>query len=137
MKGKPQVLCVGRDVVLNRTRRLILEKSFEVKVAQNVGEALALLSGQRFDLALLCHSLSESESREVVEFVHRLPSPIRILALSEGRDSLLLGPQDDECVSAGPADLLKKVMAMAGSSPPGAKEPGSDAPTPETLRGAE
>jgi DNA-binding response OmpR family regulator len=82
---KPKILCVGRDPSLNRTRQLVLERQFEVRVAQSVTEAFALLSGQRFDLVLLCYSLSDEECRSAADFVHGLPSPIRILALAEGR----------------------------------------------------
>jgi hypothetical protein len=109
---KPKILCVGRDPSLNRTRQLVLERQFEVRVAQSVTEAFALLSGQRFDLVLLCYSLSDEECRSAADFVHGLPSPIRILALAEGRERLALAKQDEEFVSSGPAELLKKAAAM-------------------------
>jgi hypothetical protein len=114
MSGKPELLCVGRDTMLNRTRRLILGRCFEVKVAYTQAEAIALLMGQRFDLVLLCYSLSEEECRALIEAVHGQSSPPKILLLAEGDCRPLLGPRDEEFTSGGPADLLRKAAAMAG-----------------------
>ena len=117
MHGKSKLLCAGHDPVLNRTRRLILEKCFEVTLAHTASEAIALLSSQRFDLVLLCYSLTDEECREAVEFIHSLSSPPKILALAEGRERLLLSAQDEEFLSGGPAELLQKAVAMAGIPP--------------------
>jgi hypothetical protein len=134
MSGKPELLCVGHDAVLNRTRRLILEKCFAVKVAHSVPEAIAQLSGQRFGLVLLCYSLTEEECRAIVEFVHGLPSPMRILTMADGRDRLLLGPQDDEFLSGGPAELLRKAASMAGIPSLDAARPAAEEPSNPTER---
>jgi hypothetical protein len=120
MNPKPELLCVGHDALLNRTRRLILERCFEVQNAHSVAEAIAFLSGKRFDLVVLCYTLADDEFRATVEFIHSLPSPIRILALAEGRDPLLLGAQDEEFAGGGPAELLNRAIAMAGIPPQGA-----------------
>lgn len=117
MNGKPELLCVGHDAMLNRTRRLILERCFEVKVAHSVPEGIEQLSGQRFSLVLLCFSLTDEECRAMVQFVHSLPSPMRILTMADGRDRLLLGSQDEEFGAGGPAELLRKAASMAGIAP--------------------
>lgn len=117
MSGKPELLCVGRDTMLNRTRRLVLGRCFEVELAFTQAEAIALLMGRRFDLVLLCYSLSEEECRGLIVAVHGLSSPPRILLLAEGDGRLLLGPRDEEFTSGGPADLLRKAAAMAGIPP--------------------
>lgn len=117
MSAKPVILCVGSDVMLNRTRCLILEKCFEVSVAHSAEEAIAVLSRYACHLVLLCYSLTDEECRAAIEFIHRLPSPPRILALSQGRDWLPLGPRDEAFSSGGPAELLKKAVAMAGIPP--------------------
>ena len=114
MKGKPELLCVSRDALLNLTRRLILEKCFEVRLADSEEEAIALLAGQSFALVLLCYSLMDEECRAIVEVVHGLAAPPKILFLAEGLDRRLLGPQDEEFVFGGPADLVKKATSMAG-----------------------
>lgn len=131
---KPEILCVGHDQVLNRTRRMILQKCFEVKIAVTLSEAMALLCGQRFDLVLLCYTLADEECRTLIACVHNLPTPVRILALAQGRDRLLLGQQDEEFLSGGPADLLRKAASMAGlqAEDPGSGTPGSRKPASQT-----
>jgi CheY-like chemotaxis protein len=132
MIGKPELLCVGHDPILNRTRRLILERCFEVKVAHGLTEAVALLSGQRFDLVLLCYTLTDEECRAAVEFIHSLSSPMKILALAHARDGLLLGTEDEEFVSGGPAELLNKAAAMAGIPPNKAESCAAEEPERKT-----
>jgi hypothetical protein len=116
MSEKPEILCVGHDLVLNRTRRMILERCFAVMLAQSLSEATALLTGRRFALVLLCHSLMDDDCRSIVDFIHNLQSPVRILVLGEERQ-LLLAAQDEEFASGGPAELLQKTAAMAGIAP--------------------
>jgi hypothetical protein len=111
---KPELLCVGRDAVLNRTRRLVLERCFAVELAHSLPEAQAKLTGRRFDLVLLCYSLTDDECRRAVEFIHRLAAAPRILALAESRRRLSLEGPDEEYFPDGPADLLAKAAAMAG-----------------------
>lgn len=113
MGRKPEMLCVGLDPLLNRTRRLVLEKCFEVELAENLPQAFALLEAKRFDLVLLCYSLTDEDCRAAVQFIHRLPARPRILALAQGRERLLLKDNDEEFVMSGPAALLEKAASMA------------------------
>jgi CheY-like chemotaxis protein len=128
LSRKPELLCAGRDAMLNRTRRMILEKCFSVKVATTEAEATALLQGQRFDLVLLCYSLPDEECRRIVGVTHSLPSPPKILSMAEGHERLLLGPRDEEFLSGGPADLLKKAAAMGGLTPAEAEKCAAEEP---------
>ena len=114
--------------MLNGTRRMILEKCFSVKVAHTEAEATALLLGQRFDLVLLCYSLPDEECVRMVQVTHSLPYPPKILSMAEGRERLLLGPRDEEFLSGGPADLLKRAAAMAGLPPAQTEECMADKP---------
>lgn len=114
MTGKPQVLCLGHDPILNRTRRLILQRYFEVTLADRLQEAVSQLSIEHFDLVLLCYSLTDDECRAVIDFIHKLPEPPRILALAQARQRLRLAPQDEEFLLAGPEQLLSKATSMAG-----------------------
>ena len=132
MDVKSKLLCMGHDPVLNRTRRMILEKCFDVTLAHAVPEAVALLSRHRFDLVLLCYSLADEECRRMVEFIHSLPSPAKILALAEGRERLLLSAQDEEFVSGGPAELLQKAVTMAGIPPSEAEKCAVDQPAEDS-----
>ncbi len=131
MKGNPELLCVSQDAVLNRTRRLILEKCFDVKLAQNEAEAIAFLAGHRFALVLLCYSLTDEECRAIADKVHSLSSATRILLLGEGQERLRLGPRDEEFSSGGPADLVRKAASMAGVAPDEAEQCATDEAAPE------
>lgn len=111
---KSRLLCMGHDPLLNRTRKLIFEKCFDVTLASALEEAVSLLAEQRFDLVLLCYSLTDEECRWAVECIHGFPHPPRILVLTQGGDRLLLGPHDERFASTGPADLLQKAASMAG-----------------------
>ncbi len=111
------MLCVGLDPLLNRTRRLVLEKCFEVELAECIPEAFTLLEAKSFALVLLCYSLTDDDCRAVLEFVYRLPARPRILALAQGRERLLLKGEDEEFVMSGPAALLAKAASMANLVP--------------------
>jgi DNA-binding response OmpR family regulator len=113
MCGKPKILCVGLDPLLNETRGLVLEKSFEVQLAGSVAEAFAQLRAMRFSLVLLCYSLPDEDCRAAVEFVHTLRARPRILALAQSRKRLRLETGDEEFQPEGPAELLAKAAAMA------------------------
>jgi hypothetical protein len=135
MSRKPEILCVGHDPMLNRTRRLILERCFAVKLAHSVPEALALVRTERFAIVLLCYTLTDAECGPVVDFVHGLGSRPKILALAEPRARRLpLGDEDEEFVSHGPAELLNKVVAMAGITSDDAAACAGDEATGESER---
>jgi DNA-binding response OmpR family regulator len=129
MSGKPEILCVGHDAVLNRTRRLILQRCFDVALAESVPDAESLLSKGRFALVLLCYSLTDEECSAMVEFVHSLASQPKILALGHGRGRILrLSARDEEFQPRGPAELVMKAAAMAGIGPEEARDCLPDVP---------
>jgi hypothetical protein len=107
---------------------MILERCFAVTLAQSLSEAIALLTRRRFALVLLCHSLTDDDWRSVVDFIHSLQSPVRILVLGEERSQLLLAAQDEEFASGGPAELLQKAVAMTGIAQSDAERCAADEP---------
>ncbi|HEX4066779.1 MAG TPA: hypothetical protein VHZ09_12215 [Acidobacteriaceae bacterium] len=112
--GRPAILCLGYDAVLNRTRRLILEQHFDVTVVEALPEAVPLVTERRFALVLLCYSLGEDDCRTVVELVRDVSPETKILALAEGRERLELRAQDEVYLFLGPAELLTKTASMVG-----------------------
>ena len=56
-----EVLVFSRDQLLLETRRLILEAFFQARGADSIEDAEALLAMHRFDLIILCSTLSEQE----------------------------------------------------------------------------
>lgn len=114
MTAKPAILSIAEDPVLNRTRRMILEKYADVSLAGSLPEAATLLSELRFDLVLLCYSLSVRDCGAVVSLAHALVPPPKVLALAQCDQRLFLSAPDQEFSPANPADLLRKIAAMTG-----------------------
>lgn len=114
---KPRLLCVGHDGMLNRTRRLILQKTFDVTLAEELADAAAILEKERHALVLLCYSLTDEECRAMVQLIHGLSPETRILAMGPGRQRLPLRAFDSLFHSNGPEDLLKQIAAMTATAP--------------------
>lgn len=112
--GKARILCCGHDPVLNRTRRLIFEKDFDVSVAQNIPEAETLLANRHFALLLLCYSLTDDECRILASLRDQHGPETRILALLHEPEGMALKALDAIFLSGGPAELRKKAAATAG-----------------------
>lgn len=113
MSASLRVLIVSRDEMLLRTREMILGGFFEVSGAGRVSEARALLAGAPFDLIVLCHSLSEDESQQIIELVAALDNKPRILAMSGPGDEPDKPWADTQLRNdAGPYGLLKKCAEM-------------------------
>ena len=83
----PRVLVVTRDVPLLRTRDLMLGTFFSVLTAGTVAEARNLIEEERFDLLVLCHSLTEQECRQLTKSAQLRRSTAKVLATSpHGKD---------------------------------------------------
>lgn len=111
----PQVLVVSRDAMLLQTRQLILGAFFEVQCAGRIREIEALISRHRFDLLILCYTLSESECRQVMDLATEQKRRPRILILTPaGSPPIEAAPADAMMSEAGPYYLLKKSAEMLG-----------------------
>lgn len=117
MTAKPEILCIGSDLLLNRTRLLVLQRCFSVTLATTATQAVSLLPVRRFDLVLLCYSLRDDEGRTLLAMIHAQPVRTRILALAHVQKRFDLMPPDEEFFSSGPVDLVQKVAAMTGIPP--------------------
>ena len=85
--SKLRLLVVSRDGPLLHTRDLMLGTFFSVCTAGTVAEARNLIEQERFDLLVLCHSLTEEECRHLTKLAHRKRSTVKVLATSpRGRD---------------------------------------------------
>ena len=111
----PRVLFVSRDQMLLQTRMLILGAFFQVEGAGRVKEAEILISKYRFDLIVLCYSLSEEECQQVHSVVEQQDPPPKILLLSAAGSKPALGESDRAMMcEAGPYHLLKKSAELLG-----------------------
>jgi len=110
-----QVLVVSRDAMLLQTRQLILGAFFHAECAGRIREAETLMSNRRFDLVVLCYTLTEAERQRVMELAagqkHR---PKVLLLIPAGSPAEEPGPGDAVLTEAGPYYLLKKSAEMLG-----------------------
>ena len=82
-----EVLVFSRDQLLLETRQLILGAFFQARGAGNIEDAEALLAMHRFDLIVLCSTLSEQECERVLELVeYRKPRPQILIMGAQGCD---------------------------------------------------
>jgi len=111
----PQVLLVSRDAMLLQTRQLILGAFFRVKTAGRLREAEELISTYRFDLIILCYTLTEAESRRLIDLAAEQKRQPRILILTPaGYPPPDPGVADAMMIEAGPYYLLKKSAELLG-----------------------
>lgn len=88
---------------------------FHVEGAGRFIEAKALLSKQRFDLIVLCHSLTASECEQLVQLAHEQNPRPQILAMSSSSHASAKPWADKQLgVDAGPYGLVKKCAEMLG-----------------------
>jgi hypothetical protein len=115
MKSNAQILIVGRDETLLRTRQLILGTYFQVETAGRISHAAGILSERRFDLVVLCYSLSEDECQQVAGMTEKQePRPL-ILELSMlGRPCAGIGAHEELSSEDGPYALVEKAAEMLG-----------------------
>lgn len=115
MNSHARVLVVSRDEMLLRTREMILGAFFSVHRAGRFSEATALMRARRFDLLVLCHSLTEDECERLSMIAHEQnPRPL-VLAMSASSRAPIHPWADKQLgVDAGPYGLLKKCAEMLG-----------------------
>lgn len=110
----PRVLVVSRDVPLLRARDLMLGTFFSVLTAGTVAEARNLIEEERFDLLVLCHSLTEQECRQLTKSAQLRRSTVKVLATSpRGKD---VKPWADKQIGVdlGSYELVKVCVNMLG-----------------------
>jgi|SRR5947209_6990087 len=111
----PQVLVVSRDAMLLQTRQLILGAFFDVQCAGRIREIETLMLRHRYDLVILCYTLTESECQRVIELTAQQKQPPQILILTPaGSAPPDPGSVDAMMTEAGPYYLLKKSAGMLG-----------------------
>ena len=114
MKSNEHILIVGKDEMLLRTRQMILGTHFQVETAGRVSHAAGLLA-ERFDLLVLCYSLTDEECRQVVQIARNHPPQPEILEIIMlGRPCAAVGIQEELNSEEGPYALLQKAADMVG-----------------------
>lgn len=113
MNVGPHVLVVSRDPMLLQTRQLILGTFFRVEGAGRMQEVQALMAKRKFDLIVLCHSLTDGECQRVNDLVSLQTNRPQILMLrATGMDLVRPGGDQELGAESGPYGLLKKAAEM-------------------------
>lgn len=115
MKSNAQILIVGRDETLLRTRQLILGTYFQVETAGRISHAAGILLERRFDLVVLCYSLSEDECQQVAGMTGKQePRPLILELSMHGRACAGIGAHEELSSEDGPYALVEKAAEMLG-----------------------
>jgi hypothetical protein len=115
MKSEAQVLLIGKDEMLLRTRQLILGTFFQVEAAGRVSHAAGILADRHFDLVVLCYSLTQDECQKVIELIEKKnPSPQILTLCNATRLGIADVNRQEMNADGGPYALVKKCAAMLG-----------------------
>ena len=113
MNLQARVLVVSRDEMLVRTRKMILGTFFAVQSAGRYTEAIALIKASKFDLIVLCHSLTTDECERLTILAHEQnPRPLILAMTASSRAPIQPWADRQLGVDAGPYGLLKKCAEM-------------------------
>ena len=123
----PKILLIGDDFRLLATRAALLTKTGASTVCCNPAEMQKDLGRETFDLAVLCHSLSEEAAHEAVGYVHRRWPEAKIFLVES---SVLLektfdGVALDGTISSTPGTLLEQMSAVLAALPKGGVHEGT------------
>jgi DNA-binding response OmpR family regulator len=115
------ILTISQDEMLLSTRAAVLRKTNAEVVAATASEAKKILRSRRFDLVVLCHSLSTEETLEIAALAHRQTLAVRVLTVVPNADpvsewSILAS---DSTASCDPRMLVEKVAGLLRVSPSG------------------
>jgi hypothetical protein len=116
MDVQKRILLVSRDVVVLQTRKLMLGAYFEVCAAGRVLEAETLLSERKFDLIVLCYTLTDDDCGKVLDAARVYSSNARFLMLTVTGCARSHLPIHSSLLPAeeGPFILVKKSAELLG-----------------------
>ena len=108
------ILAVGQDEDLLHTRSAVLRKCNAGATTARASEAIEILKAERFDLVVLCHTLSTEDRNTLVLLAHQQPSDIRVLEIlnptKQSWDRISSGA--DDMAPSKPEILVAKVTEM-------------------------
>jgi DNA-binding NarL/FixJ family response regulator len=116
MQGQRRILLVSRDLMVLQTRKLMLGAYFEVHAAARAVEATMLLSEQRFDLIVLCYTLTDEDCQKILAAAQLQCPDVKILMLTV-TGYAAAHPKMDSCYlpsEQGPFVLVKKSAELLG-----------------------
>jgi len=108
------ILAVGHDEGLLNTRSAVLRRCNAGVIAARPSEAIEILKAGRFDLIVLCHTLSTEDMNKLVLLAHQQASDIPVLEILKTTDqSWRHSPSGaDDMSPSKPENLVAKVTEM-------------------------
>lgn len=111
----PRVLIFSRDSTLLQTRMLILGAFFDVQGAQRIQETETLMVRRRYDLIILCYTLSQADCQRVLNLsAGQRPRPKILVLNAPGHISAPYSDDTALMTDAGSYYLLKRTAEMLG-----------------------
>lgn len=110
------ILAVGRDTHLLSTRADVLRQCNAGVISASPSAAPDLLKTQRFDLVVLCHTLSSEDMNRLAVIARQQASDVQVLEVINGVERIWsqLPSAADDTSQAKPETLVAKVMEMLG-----------------------
>ena len=112
------ILSISQDERLLLTRNAVLRRTDAEVIAARANEAKKILKTRRFDLVVLCHSLSPEETMEIASFAHEQTVAIPILRVAANSE-----PVSEwtfvAAASSDPRILVEKVAELLSVLPSG------------------
>jgi CheY-like chemotaxis protein len=107
------ILAIGQDEELLYTRSAVLRKCNAGVITARPSEATEILKAGRFDLVVLCHTLSTEDMNKLVSLAHQASDMqvLEILKASAPSWERARSGADDTAPS-NPASLVAKVIEM-------------------------
>ena len=120
MNHLPSILIFGSAPDLIETRRLVLKHAgFHVTVSLSLDRVTDLLASRDFDLFILCHSLSPSQSESALLEVHTLRPKTKNLILSKALTSRVTDKDDTVLAAfASPQALIAAANSLTSHVTP-------------------
>jgi CheY-like chemotaxis protein len=107
------ILVVGEDEALQNTRSALLRQVGTEVLSASVANAARTLTMRRFDLVVICHSLSLEEKIDITTLAHRPKAGTRVLQLVCPHDKELNEEHiADVSVGADPKTFVDKVTEL-------------------------
>ena len=112
------ILSICQDEKLHLTRTAVLRRSNAEVIAAKAHEAKKILKTRRFDLVVLCHSLSPAQTLEIASLAHDQTVAIPILRVVANNEPVsewtFVAP--DAAASSDPRILVEKVAELLNVS---------------------
>lgn len=110
-----RVLLFSRDRVLLQTRQLVLGAFFDVHAAGRTQEVEKLLRSYKYDLLVLCYTLSDSDRAWLSSTLQDQDYQPKVLSLLSAHSNSMPSPGDRTHMrEAGPFYLLKRTAEIIG-----------------------